>query len=130
MFEGKDARETSDGHVLFIKNGKRGLFSRALAGDPKSNLEERIVEDINGPTAYYAPVTQGIYYTGQDALKNYFALRFFDYARKKIVNVAPRAITGSVNSLTVSPDGKRLLYMENSKAGTDLALIEFKSGTE
>ena len=130
LFEGKDARETSDGHLLYIKDDKWGLFSLSLAGDPRANPGERIIEDIIGPIAYYAPVTQGIYYTGQDALKNYVALRFFDYARRKTVDVASRATTGSVNSLTVSPDGKRLLYMENSKAGTDLALIEFKSGTE
>jgi len=125
-FEGKSATETSDGRVLYIKNDRPGLFARSLAGDPRANAEERLVEDIMGPIGYFAPVPQGVYYTGQDEQGRYVGLRFFDYAQKRSVEVAPRSTTGPVNSLTVTPDGRRLVYTRNPKDGIDLALIQFQ----
>ena len=125
-FEGKSAAETSDGRVLYIKNDRPGLFARALAGDPRANSEERLVEDIRGPIGYFAPVSQGVYYTGQDERGRYAGLRFFDYAQRRSVEVAPRSLTGPVNSLTVTPDGRRLVYTRNPKDGIDLALIQFR----
>lgn len=94
-FEGKEARETSDGRVLYIKNDHPGLFSRSLARDPKANPEECLVDDIRGPVGYFAPVAQGIYYTGQDSFGNYAAFRFFDYARRQSVDVASKVTTGN-----------------------------------
>ena len=125
-FEGKSATETSDGRVLYIKNDHPGLFARSLAGDATANPEERLVEDIRGPVGYFAPVSKGVYYTGQDSFGRYVALRFFDYARRRTVEVAPRSITGQVNSLTVTPDGSRLVYTQNPHAGIDLILIQFQ----
>jgi len=85
-----------------------------------------LVEDIRGPTGYFAPVAEGVYYTGQDSSRNYTGLRFFDYARKRSVDVAPKSITGQVNSLTVTPDGTRLVYTQVRRAGIDLSLIQFR----
>ena len=125
-FEGKSASETSDGRVLFIRNDQWGLFARSLAGDPTANLDQRLVNDIIGPTAYYAPVAEGIYYTAQNSFKEYVALRFFDYASRKTVDIATRATTGRVNSLTVSPDGRSLVYTEVLNGEIDLTLIQFQ----
>jgi serine/threonine protein kinase len=124
-FEGKEAKETSDGRLLYIKDDRPGLFARSLKGDPATNPEERLVEDIRGPFAYFAPVPEGIYYTGQNASGAYIAIRFFDYARRKTVDVAPKTITGPVNSLTVSPDHTSLAYTQNPKSEIDLTLIQF-----
>jgi hypothetical protein len=71
-------------------------------------------------------VSNGVYYTGQDSFGHYAALRFFDYARRRTVEVAPKSITGQVNSLTVTPDGSRLIYTQNPRAGVDLILIQFQ----
>jgi hypothetical protein len=71
-------------------------------------------------------VEKDVYYTGQDSRAHYVALRFFDYAQKRSVEVAPRSITGPVNSLTVTPDGSRLVYTRNQAAGNDLILIQFQ----
>jgi hypothetical protein len=125
-FEGKSATETSDGRVLYIKNNRPGLFARSLAGDPTANPEDRLVEDIRGPIGYFTPVAEGVYYTGQDSLGNYARVRFYDYARKRTVDVAPKSITGQVNSLTVTPDGTRLVYTQVRQAGIDLTLIQFR----
>ena len=125
-FEGKSATETSDGRVLYIKDDRPGLFARSLAGDPTANLEERLVEDIKGPIGYFATVAEGVYYTGQDSFGRYVGLRFFDYARRRTVDVAPKSITGQVNSLTVTPDGTRLVYTQVRRAGMDLTLIQFQ----
>jgi Tol biopolymer transport system component len=125
-FEGKEARETSDGRLLYIKDDRPGLFVRALAGDPTANPEERLVTDIRGPIAYFASVPEGVYYTGQNSSGGYLALRFFDYASRKNVEVAPARITGQVNSLAVSPDGRRLAFTQSGRADEfDLSRIEF-----
>jgi len=124
-FEGKEARETSDGRVLYIKDDRPGLFARSLAGDPAANPEERLVADIQGPIAYFAPVPEGVYYTGKNSSGAYTGIRFFDYARRKTVDVAPRAITGPLNSLTVSPDHRSLFYTKVSMSEIDLTLIQF-----
>jgi Tol biopolymer transport system component len=125
-FEGKSATETSDGRALYIKNDRPGLFARSLAGDPTANPEERLVQDIKGPIGYFAPVAEGVYYTGQDSFGRYVGLRFFDYARRRTVDVAPKSITGQVNSLIVTPDGTRLVYTQVRRAGIDLTLIQFR----
>jgi hypothetical protein len=124
-FEGKEAHETSDGRVLYIKDDRPGLFARSLAGDPIANPDERLVTDIQGPIAYLAPVAEGVYYTAQDPPGTYVALRFFDYARKASVDVAPSAITGPVNSLAISPDGRSLVYTRPTRSEIDLALLQF-----
>ena len=124
-FEGKEANETSDGRVLYIKDDRPGLFARSLAGDPMANPDERLVTDIQGPFAYLAPVPEGVYYTAQDPPGTYVALRFFDYARKESVEVEPSAITGPVNSLAVSPDGRSLLYTRPTRSEINLALLQF-----
>jgi Tol biopolymer transport system component len=126
-FEGKYATETSDGRVLYIKNDRFGLFARSLAGDPTANPEEPLVEDIRGPAGYFAPVEQGVYYRGVDSRRRYVGLRFFDYAQGRSVEVAPASITGPVNSLTVTPDGRALVYTQNPMDGIDLTLIQFQS---
>jgi Tol biopolymer transport system component len=126
LFEGKDARETADGRILYIKDDRPGLFSRSLVGNPLANPEEQLVDDIIGPIAYYAPTTDGVYYTGQNGLGGYVSLRFFDYARHSAVDVAPRSATGPMAALTVSPDGRELLYAQQAEPGVDLALIDFR----
>ena len=124
-FEGKDAKETSDGRILYVKDDRPGLFARSLAGDPTANTEERLVSDIRGPIAYFSPVAEGIYYRSQDPSGNYVGLRFYDYERHESSEVMSAAITGPVGSLTVSPDGHSLLYSRAGAAEIDLALIQF-----
>ena len=124
-FEGKQATETADGRVLYIKDGRFGLFARSLSGDPLNNPEEQLVKDIEGPIGYFVPVAGGVYYTSQDQFGHIVALRYYDYARKTTSDVASSNVTGSVNSLTISPDGKNLVYTQNPKGEADLTLIEF-----
>jgi len=124
-FPGKEAHETSDGRILYIKNDLFGLFVRSLAGDPKTNPEKRLVKDIKGPIGYLVPVKQGVYYTGQDSSGSYLGIRFFDYARQQSIEVAPRTITGPLNSLAISPDSRGLAYTRNPRSDTDLVLIRF-----
>ena len=123
-FEGKEGWESDDGRILFIKNSRPGLFARSLTGDPKVNLDDRLVTDIQGPTGYLAPVAEGVYYASHDSL-GYTPIRFFDYARKKSMALAPKEITGPVNSLAVSSDGRSLLYTRVGDAEFDLILVSF-----
>jgi Tol biopolymer transport system component/predicted Ser/Thr protein kinase len=126
LFEGKEARETADGRILYVKDDHPGLFSRSLAGNPLDNPEERLVDDIIGPIAYYAATAHGVYYRAQDSFGRYVGLRFFDYARHAAIDVAPRNVTGDMGALAVSPDESELLYVRGAQPGVDLALIEFR----
>jgi serine/threonine protein kinase len=125
LFEGKEAKETSDGRLLYIKDDRPGLFARSRAGDLAANPDERLVQDIQGPIAYFAPVPEGVYYTGRNSTEPYTGIRFFDYARRKTVDVATKAITGPVNSLTVSPDQRSLFFTQVPASEIDLTLIQF-----
>jgi serine/threonine protein kinase len=127
LFDGKVAIETPDGRLLYIKDVRSGLFARSRTGDVANNPEEQLVNDIKGPIAYFVPVADGVYYTGKNLFDNYVALRYFNYARKTTVDVAPKSVTGPVNSLTISPDGNNLVYTQNPKSETDLTFIEFGS---
>jgi dipeptidyl aminopeptidase/acylaminoacyl peptidase len=125
LFEGKEARETLDGRILYIKNKQRGLFARSRKGDVANNPDEQLVEDIQGPIAYFVPVTDGVYYTAKDLFDNYIGLRYYKYATKTTLDFSPRSATGPVNSLTISPDSKNLVFTNNPKGEIDLTLIEF-----
>jgi len=69
-------------------------------------------------------VAEGVYYASHDSL-GYTPIRFFDYARKKSIALAPKEITGPVNSLAVSTDGRSLLYTRVGDAEFDLILVSF-----
>jgi len=125
LFEGKEARETPDGRILYIKDNQRGLFARSRTGDLANNPDEQLVEDIQGPIAYFVPVTDGVYYTAKDLSDKYVGLRYYNYATKTTLDVAPQSVTGPVNSLAISSDGKNLVFTQNPKGETDLTLIEF-----
>ncbi len=125
LFEGKEAKEIPDGRVLYIKNDRPGLFARSLAGDLARNPEETLVNDIQGPLAYFAPVIEGVYYTGQNLFGGHKAIRFYEYARRQTVDVAPESVTGNVGSLAVSPDGLHLLYHQGLKSEVELTLLQF-----
>jgi hypothetical protein len=84
-----------------------------------------LVTDIRGPIAEFASVAEGVCYAGEGARGSYQALRFFDYRSRKTAEVASGAITGAVNSLAVSPDGRSLIFTRNGSAQFDLSRIEF-----
>jgi hypothetical protein len=128
LFEGETAVESADGQrLLYAKSPEPGVFSRALAGGPADNPEERLVDDYLPGLVGIVPVEDGFFYLGYGANGRPRAFRFFDYARRAARDITP-APPGTSFGLTVAPDGRELLYSADaSESGGDLVLLEFAS---
>ncbi|MDR0779819.1 MAG: hypothetical protein LBF16_03865, partial [Pseudomonadales bacterium] len=126
LFRGELAIETTDGSkLLYTKLGEFGIFARSLAGDPAQNPEERLVDDYTPLLGSIVPVADGFFYLGLTRIGQPRAFRFFDYATRTAKDVAVAAPSVNIG-MTVSPDGRELLYAANAiESGTDLMLIEF-----
>jgi Tol biopolymer transport system component len=128
LFEGCEPVVTTDGHrVVYAKIGHLGIFSRSLDGDPATNPEEKLVDDYRPPGSDLNLVADGVYYISWNGPGKPRSIRFYNYAARKSIDVAP--VSGrvpDVPGLGVSPDRRRLVYSEFSKKGKDLTLIEFQ----
>ncbi len=128
LWEGDLVRETEDGkYVLYKKSNAPGIFRRSLQGDLARNPEELLIPDFwpNGQIGGYAPVATGIYYVSGDGQGRAGPFRYFDYASRKSVDVAPAA-PGLERGFTVSPDRRRILFPGSAEVGGDLLSLELK----
>ncbi len=126
LFRGGFAETTPDGHsLLYSKFDEPGVFLRSLDGDPAANPEIRIVQDHTLGRGGIAPVDGGFYYTASTSEGVPRAIRFYDDATGEARDIAA-VPPGLVEKLSVSPDGRELLYAsQSSEAGADLVLLEF-----
>jgi hypothetical protein len=125
LFAGSLGMPTVDGALLlYAKSIGTGVFARALAGTPASNAEERLVDDHMRAVGGIAPVAEGFYYSGwSNGAPTWF--KFFDFKTGLTKPIWP-APPVTENGMTVSPDGKELLYAAPSGEGADLTLLEFE----
>jgi len=127
LFEGVTPVVTADGRrILFAKIGHRGVFLRALEGDPATNSEERLVEDYCPPGMDLNPVRDGFYYFGCDQAGRRNAVRFYSFERKTSVDVTVASGAGYSQGLAIAPDRSRLVYEQFTGSGSDLTLIELR----
>jgi hypothetical protein len=128
LWEGSLARESVDGkYILYWKTNTPGIFRRSLAGDLAKNPEELLIADYwpNNQLGGYAPFATGIYYVSGDAKGRPGAFRFFDYATRKSIDVAPPA-PGLTRGFAVSPDRRRILFAASPQIGGDLLSLELR----
>jgi dipeptidyl aminopeptidase/acylaminoacyl peptidase len=128
LWEGALARESADSkYVLYWKANTPGIFRRSLIGDVARNPEELLVPDFwpNNQLGGYAPVADGIYYVSGDAIGRPGPFRFFDYATRKSMDVAP-AVPGLLRGFAVSPDRRRFLFSASAEVGGDLLSLELR----
>ena len=116
---GGRSQEAADGQTLFFQRSARGdapLLAVSLAGGP-----ERTVIDCV-PRFGYAVGTAGIYHVGCGGDPRDVPLFLRDPAtgRDRLLGTLERPGGG----LTVSPDGKTILYTKTVGEGDDLVLIE------
>jgi Tol biopolymer transport system component len=126
LFHGDIAAETPDGLLLlYVKSDAVGVFARSLAGNPAQNPEMRLVDDYSPTHGAVVPVANGFFYLGftADGLPRSF--RFYDLTKGTAKDIAPAPASIGLG-MTVSPDGRWLLYSANdTESNSDLMLIEF-----
>jgi Tol biopolymer transport system component len=111
--------------LLYPKTNSFGVFSRALDQASASSVEERLVNDYLPPNGGVYPVKDGIYYLGFTSAGVARAFRFYNFATKKSVDVAPAPAKIGLG-LSVSPDRRQLAYCAEAEGNADLIMLEWR----
>jgi Tol biopolymer transport system component len=111
--------------LLYAKTNSFGIFSRALDRESASSVEERLVDDYLPPNGGIYPFEDGIYYLSSTSAGVARAFRFYDFATKKSVDVAPAPAKIGLG-LSVSPDRRRLAYCAEAEGNADLIMVEWR----
>jgi Tol biopolymer transport system component/DNA-binding winged helix-turn-helix (wHTH) protein len=109
--------------LLYAKMNKFGIFARSLDEGSASPVEERLIDDYLPPFGGIYPVETGIYYTGFTTSGLARAFRFYSFATKRSVDVAPAPATIQLG-LSISPDRRRLVYCADVEGNADLIMLE------
>ena len=122
---GECAFESPDGRWLYYSkdNGPRiDLWKAPVAG----GAETRVLENLS--YGYdYAVTNRGVYFVRAGPANIWpaadTALEYLDFATGKIKLLVPKILGWSLG-LTLSPDGRSLLYSQTDAFGADLILVE------
>jgi len=127
LFESAASRlDPSGRYIYYFRTNQSGLFRRSLDGDLRYNPEERVLNDgFSG--AGFDVTENGVIYMGLDKAGNLEAIRFYDFGLKRSFDLAPAPPPGgSMLTLRVSPDGRRLLYDTPDQAAGNLMLMQLR----
>ena len=70
----------------------------------------------------FSLVTDGIYFIPEPGADGKSFIQFLSFATAKVKTVAPMGIP--LEGLSVSPDGRSLLFSQLDESGSDLMLVE------
>jgi eukaryotic-like serine/threonine-protein kinase len=120
---GYTAFESVDGRsIYYTKNGSNfgPLFVRALDGGPEQKVLDEVC--VRG----FAVTERGVYYIGSDSDRKAFEVRLLNPVTRKstVVGKIKLEVGFSAIGLTVSPNGKTILYSTTIYNGADLMLVE------
>ena len=112
LFDGATPVVAPDGHRVFYRKGLgvSSLFARSLDGDIVRNTEEQLVPGCVMPFGI-VPTSRGIYYVACDEQQQPVTLRYFEFSSRRSFGLGPAPL-GTQPILTVSPDGRRLVYSD------------------
>src|SRR5262245_43294991 len=115
---GECDQESPDRQWVYYTKGDRAL---SLWKVPKEGGQEtQVLESVNSTN--FSVVKEGIYFVGRSNQPGRSSIQVFRFATQKI-----RVLTtfqGSETSLSVSPDGRWILYSQIDQVGSDLMLVE------
>ncbi len=117
---GYEAWEAMDGKTLYFtkdSGGDQGLWRMPL----DTSTEQQIAPAIVGWS--FAVTRQGLYYVAQPEPGRRPSIQYLSFASDRTLWVANLNRQGEMG-LTVSPDGRFLLYVEGAKTNADIMLIE------
>ena len=125
---GVDAFESSDGRYLYFAKGyeKTGLWRRDLVGDVRG-YEEPVLASLQH-WGWWALAPQGVYYFEQPESPPQAGvhLKFFDLASERTTQLTTleKPLNQWTAAVTLSPDGRSLVYTQTDRFGSDIMLIE------
>lgn len=113
--------ESADGRWLYYaKRPRFDLWKAPVAGGAETRVLENLSYCYN-----YVPTSHGVYFVKAGLANNgpaETALSYLDLATGKIRLLL--SMRGWVYGLTLSPDGRSLLYSRQDASGADLILVE------
>jgi Tol biopolymer transport system component len=121
---GFEAFESPDGTQLYYTKGRGpgGIWQAPVAGG-----EERQVPGLLGAGywRYWAVLADGIYFVSPAAAARP-ALKFYSFATRRVtqLGVLERDPLQGPPGLTVSPDGRSILYPQTDQSISDIMLVE------
>ena len=71
----------------------------------------------------FAIVNEGIYFIPRPDFSGRYSIQFFNFGTKRIRPIST-VESGIDDYLSVSPDGRWILYSQNDQMGSDLVLVE------
>ena len=120
---GFEGFESPDGKFFYYT---KGLRIPGIWRVPVEDGAESLVLSHNkaGSWRYWAVVKQGIYFATWELGEK--AIEFFNFTTGKIIRVATldKGIQSGYRGLSVSPDGRWLIYASIDQSGSDIMLME------
>jgi len=115
------AKESPDGRFVYYVNSR---YSPGLWRVPPEGGEGiEVLPALGGAEQWFAVVERGIYFIPPRNPDRTYSIQFLEFASGKITSIA--TIDKPLSSgLTVSPDGRSLLYTQVDQQGSDLMLVE------
>jgi serine/threonine protein kinase len=126
LFDGATPVVAPDGHRVFYRKGlgASALFARSLDGDIARNPEEQLVPGCVLPFGL-VPTAHGIYYVACDEQRQPVTLSYFEFSSRRSFDLGPAPL-GTQPILTVSPDGRRLVYQTSLPDNGELTRVTFR----
>jgi hypothetical protein len=115
---GGPASECSDGKfIYYIKGGYAGpLWKMPVSGGEESQVISFVYDRA------FSLVKEGIYFIREPGADRKSSVQFLSFATGKVKMVAPIGLP--FEGLSVSPDGRSLLFSQWDELGSDLMLVE------
>jgi len=112
------AQESPDGKWLYIATSKYAIRKAPLAGGE----EQEFARDVQW--YWFCVTVQGVYYLGSPTGRQGAAIRFLGHAggEPKVIGSIQRPVAGG--GLSLSPDGRSLLYSQYDQSEAELMLVE------
>jgi Tol biopolymer transport system component len=116
---GTTAFESPDGKsIYYMKGGWSGsVWKMPLGGGEESQVLPSVIFRA------FCLVNEGIYFIPESGADGKSSIQFLSFATAKVKTVAPMSAPPAAG-LSVSPDGRSLLFSQIDEAGRDLMLVE------
>ncbi len=120
---GFEALESPDSQWVYYTKGD-GATSGLWRMPRNGGEETQVLESVDKQA--FAIVSEGIYFIPRPDSAGRYSIQFFDFATKRIrsISTIESKMDPYLSILSVSPDGRWILYSQIDQEGNDLMLVE------